>query len=248
MKKYELTTNSITVGGQKLYRIRALKSFYCNGKNVQYGDLGGFVQSAKNLSQDGECWIFDDAKVYGNAEVYGNAAIEKNAEVYGFAEVYGEATVTDNAMVYEYAEVYDEGIISDNAKIYGNAEVYGGAEVYGDSDIHGRAEICGDTHIFGFVEISKECKISDDCKYLYMTCVGLSHSDITFYVNKDNKVMVTYEPVDVPEFDGKTYEGPISGLKKILSKLKFTNPLVYHEYKKLFKFAKYHFRINKSDN
>ena len=41
-----------------LHRIRALSDVR---PGVQKGDLGGYVQSAENLSQEGSCWIFDDA-------------------------------------------------------------------------------------------------------------------------------------------------------------------------------------------
>lgn len=59
MKKYELTSETKNVFGHILYRIKALSSFGC----VSAGDLGGFLESEKNLSQNG------DARVYGNAEV-----------------------------------------------------------------------------------------------------------------------------------------------------------------------------------
>ena len=59
MKKYELTSETKNVFGHILYRIKALSSFGC----VSAGDLGGFLESEKNLSQNGDAWV------YGNAEV-----------------------------------------------------------------------------------------------------------------------------------------------------------------------------------
>ena len=50
-----------------LYRIRALIDVRYG---VKKGDLGGYVQSAENLSQEGTCWIADDAVVCENARVY----------------------------------------------------------------------------------------------------------------------------------------------------------------------------------
>ena len=35
-------------------------------ENVRAGDLGGFVQSEKNLSQDGQSWIADNAVAADN--------------------------------------------------------------------------------------------------------------------------------------------------------------------------------------
>ena len=62
MKKYELTSETKIVFGHILYRIKALSSFGC----VSAGDLGGFLESEKNLSQNGNAWVFGNAEVYGN--------------------------------------------------------------------------------------------------------------------------------------------------------------------------------------
>lgn len=62
-KEFELTEEFIiNNSGIKLYRIKALKNF----SDVKKGDLGGYVQKERNLSQ------FGDAQVYGNAQVYGD--------------------------------------------------------------------------------------------------------------------------------------------------------------------------------
>ena len=65
MKKYELTSETKIVFGHILYRIKALSSFGC----VSAGDLGGFLESEKNLSQNGDAWVSGNAEVYGNAWV-----------------------------------------------------------------------------------------------------------------------------------------------------------------------------------
>ena len=125
-KKFELTTDTKIHFGRKLFRIKALISF----GNVKVGDLGGYVESEKNLSQSGDAWVYGDARVYGNAEVCGDAW------VYGDARVYGNAEVCDNAEVYGNAEVCG------NAWVCGNAEVYGNAEVCGNAEVYGNAEVC----------------------------------------------------------------------------------------------------------
>ena len=83
MKKYELTSETKIVFGHILYRIKALSSF----GYVSAGDLGGFLESEKNLSQNGNAWVYGNAWVSDNAEVYGNAEVSGNARVYGNAEV-----------------------------------------------------------------------------------------------------------------------------------------------------------------
>ena len=48
-KKYELTDETINHYGVVLHRIKALRSF----GDVKAGDLGGFIESEDNLSQEG---------------------------------------------------------------------------------------------------------------------------------------------------------------------------------------------------
>ena len=58
MKRYELTD----IRNGKLRRIRALRDI--PRYNVKAGDLGGWVESEKNLSQEGDCWVGGNARVY----------------------------------------------------------------------------------------------------------------------------------------------------------------------------------------
>src|ERR1044071_10486236 len=100
MNKYTLTKDYnipfYKATNKKLYRIKALKSF----NNVAEGDLGGFIESEKNLSQAGTAWVYDEAKVYGEARVYGKALVCNKAKVYGEAVVCGKARVYGKAIVY----------------------------------------------------------------------------------------------------------------------------------------------------
>ena len=108
-KKYELTDETKEIGGITLHRIRALMDISRYG--VRAGDIGGWIEAESNLSQYGDAWVSDDARVYGNAWVYGNAV------VCGDAKVYGEAVVCGDAGVYGDARVYG------NAGVCGNAGV-----------------------------------------------------------------------------------------------------------------------------
>ena len=67
--KYKLTKNSIEIFGKKLYQIQAIASF----GSVVKGELGGYIESKKNLDVSGNAWVYGDARVYGNARVYGDA-------------------------------------------------------------------------------------------------------------------------------------------------------------------------------
>lgn len=114
-KKYELVReDKIEHKGRVLYRIRALFDF----SDVKAGDLGGYIEHECNLSQKGDCWVYDKAKVYRDGLVQQDAQVRDDAEVYDNAKIYGFAEVYDLAEVYGFAKVYD------NAKVYGFAEVY----------------------------------------------------------------------------------------------------------------------------
>ena len=93
MKKYELTSETKVFDGVELHRIKALKSF----GRVEKGELGGWIESEKNLSQDGDAWVFDNTKVGGNATVCGDATVGWNATVCGNATINEDANVRETA-------------------------------------------------------------------------------------------------------------------------------------------------------
>ena len=74
-RKYEFTGETKNWIGRKLHRIRAVRDF----GDVKAGDLGGWIEKERNLSHDGDAWVYGNARVYGNAEVYGNARVYGNA-------------------------------------------------------------------------------------------------------------------------------------------------------------------------
>ena len=152
-KKFELTEESIHYLKIKVYRIKALKNF----GDVTIGDLGGFVEKESNLSQEGNCWI------YNNAEVYGNARISDNAKVYDFARVYGNAKISDCAEVYNFARIYDDAVVCGNAKVDGNADVYDRAIIYGNAKVSDCAEVYGAADVSDYAEVNKEMKIFNGC-------------------------------------------------------------------------------------
>lgn len=78
--KYELTDET---NGSGLRRIRALRDIPRCG--VKEGDLGGWVESEGNLTQEGDCWVSDDAQVFGNARVCDAAQVCGDARVFDAA-------------------------------------------------------------------------------------------------------------------------------------------------------------------
>lgn len=105
-RKYELVPSDIIeYKGRRLTRIRATRDFgrfvYC-GLGIKAGELGGYIESEKNLSQKGDCWIYPNAKAMDNSQV------KDNAELLDYAEIYDEAIVCDDARIYDYGEVHDD--------------------------------------------------------------------------------------------------------------------------------------------
>jgi len=103
--KYEIIKS-----GEDEARIRALRSF----GDVKKGDIGGFIESEKNLSHNGDCWVYDNARVYGKALVTDNARVGKTAKISGNALVFDDALVicdvSGNAKVSGYAGVFGDCI------------------------------------------------------------------------------------------------------------------------------------------
>ena len=161
-QKYILTEETKTVFGHTLHRIQAVRDF----NDVKRGDLGGFIETEHNLSNEGNAWVYDNAnaygnaivygnaKVYGNAAVYGDAMIYGNARVHGYAQVYGNAKVCGNAIVFGNVQVYGSAAVFESAVVYGNAKVYGNAMVHGDAVVSGNAEVYGNAKVCGNAKVS----------------------------------------------------------------------------------------------
>lgn len=149
-KKYIiLEDETIVHNGHTLYRIQALKDF----SNVKKDSKGGWISGYHNLSQQGDCWIYNEAKVYELALVFEDACISNYAEIYGNAQVFNEAKVWGNAKVYGNSNVYK------SARVCENAEIYNFAKIYGYSHITGKAKIYNNAEIFEYAWISDSSQI-----------------------------------------------------------------------------------------
>ena len=232
-KKYRLTDEFITLDNRKLYRIEALKNFY----NVKKGDKGGFVESENNLSQKGNCWIHNDAKVYGDAKVLDNAKIYNNAEVfdnakifgdtliYGDAKVFGDTKVWNDSMIYGKAKIYGDANIFGNAKVKENAEVYGNANICGNVLIYGEAKIFGDAKVFGEAEVKSNAIILSNSDYIVFKNWWSSGRYFTwtrsnnmwkvgcFYGTGEELISKAYKD---SEFSGREYERVVTYVESIL--------------------------------
>jgi hypothetical protein len=171
--KYELDMQkSIVVDGHTLYRIRALRSF---GK-VQEGDYGGYVESLRNLSHDGLCWINRDARVYEQGHLHGDAQMNHYASMFGTAEAYDDARLEDecivcgDAEIREAARVKSSAYVSDSALLGGTVRAAGACRIVGDASlggkvqVNGRVEITGSARLTGKVSVAGSSFVGGDAR------------------------------------------------------------------------------------
>ena len=154
-KKYKLTDEAIQHCGKTLYRIEALINF----NDVKIGDKGGFIESEANLSHESYCWVYNDAKVFGNACVYELARVFNKAEVSGDSKVHGCAIIENRAIVGRKAEIYDSASVSECAVVVGYAKVYGCSAIVGNACIKDNSVIYGTACIKGFVNVMGKARI-----------------------------------------------------------------------------------------
>ena len=149
-KKFEFTEETkTTLRGVTVKGIVALRDF----GDVKAGDKGGFLEKEENLSHDNDCWVCDEARVYGEARVY------DEARVYGEAQVYDEARVYDEAQVYGVAQVYGEARVFGEAREFGVAQVYGVARVFGEAQVYGVAQVFGEARVYGEAWVCGEARV-----------------------------------------------------------------------------------------
>jgi len=135
-KKYEITDRKIQVGTKTLYQIRALK----NGVSFYKDQLGGYVEGPHNLTQTGDAWISQNAKVFDKARV------RENAHVRGFAEVSGCAVVGGSAVVSGHSQIKDRAAVGGHSTILGSTLILDRARIQ-NSEIHDSVQIAGSSVI-----------------------------------------------------------------------------------------------------
>ena len=92
-QKYEITAISHPKFPW-LHRIRALVQV---NEDVSRGSLGGYVESLQNLSQEGHCWIYDDAIACEDSQVIQDGRLFDGAIAGDSALVSGDARLFERA-------------------------------------------------------------------------------------------------------------------------------------------------------
>lgn len=121
--KYEI----ISDGGRN--RIRALRSFEVQGRQVCFNDLGGYVYDATTLSQDGNCWIFSGSLEYPGVHVMDEAIVDMGNDLAKMANRMKACTIRGNSRIMG-AVSFESGYVNvvQTPSMYeqGNYEGYAG--------------------------------------------------------------------------------------------------------------------------
>ena len=190
-KKYEILIdkeNTIEFKGRILHRIRALKNF----NDVKTGDIGGFVESEWNLSQEGNCWIYDDAKsmdsakctdesqmyngscmydnsrmldnsrMYDNAMMYDNSKMFDNSKMYDNSRMYYYSKMCDNSRMCDYSRMYDNTIMYDNSEMYDYSEMCNNSKMYDNSKMYNNSTMYDNSSLHGNAKASNNAILKDD--------------------------------------------------------------------------------------
>lgn len=177
--KYEILNEekySVMIGDTRYQRIRALRRIErpFGLSPVEPGDLGGYVAMGTVpygdcLSNEGDCWIADEAFVSGY--VSGDSQVTGHAHVGYPSKVSGQSLISDYAQVIDGAEVLDS-MVTDYAQVVGrnlwglgfeepSPEILGEqTEVSNHSWISGRARVSDGAYVGRFSSVKGSAVVS----------------------------------------------------------------------------------------
>lgn len=213
--KYKLTSETKVVNNITLHRIKALKSF----GNIKKGELGGWIESEKNLSQYGDAWVYDNAivcesaTVDGHAMVYGDAKVSENAMISGNAIICGDATVGENARVDGHAIVGGHATVGGNATVDDYAMVGGHAIVGGEATIYWNATVGGNARVEGNADFIVFKNWWSSGRYFTWTRSNNKWKVGCFYGSGEELISKAYKDSDK---SGREYERVVKYVESIL--------------------------------
>lgn len=183
MRKYKLTGETKEIGGKILHRIRALIDIPAHA--VKAGDLGGWIEAERNLSQKGAAWVANEARVMDEAFVMNSACVMGSACVTEKARVMDSARVMGTALVMGSAWVTDSAWVMGSACVMGSAWVTGSARVTGEARVTGKALVTGDARVTG------KALVTDSADYISIGAIGSRDDTTTFYRGADGEIYVS---------------------------------------------------------
>ena len=183
MEKYCLTDNTIYITGNRLYQIKALKDF---GK-VKKGDLGGYIASEDNLSQTGNCWVFQNAMVSDNAKVLENAEIRGNVSMYDNSMVSGNSICDGNIYLCDNCRITGYAVVNGNSIMIKNNAIIGGYSQILSTD---KSSIVGGDVIIGENITIVNCGIRREKDYIYIPFEYPLKGGVAVYTGHDNRILI----------------------------------------------------------
>lgn len=165
IRKYEIT-NIAHPQYPWLHRIRALRDVR---EDVHVGDLGGFVQSEENLSQDGQSWVADNAVAAEEAYIHGDAIMWDYSCARGCASISGPSRIGGNAIVEDDA-IIAAGYVHGDVHISGNAKLFANAVTGGIPTVMEKASVYG--------ELGGEIEVRENAVILPGVMIDNSTSDV----------------------------------------------------------------------
>ena len=135
-KKYGFTGKVCRREGHYLKQIYAVSSF----GNVSKNQIGGWIQSPANLSEDGDCWVHPDGFVAQHAVISGDAQVYSGI-VHDSALVDGKAIIGHHSLDRQFPRVFGNAHITNNAHIWGEASVSGFVRVQDSASVHDHATV-----------------------------------------------------------------------------------------------------------
>ena len=127
------------------YRLMATRTIHLiDGRVVEPGELGGFVDNADCLSHEGNCWIADNARAYGNTVVRDDALAKDDAVLGNPRSTKDGATLSGQAVVAEHATVAGSSV-EDKGRVSGHSQVRVGSLVGGRSSVYQFAQLSSST-------------------------------------------------------------------------------------------------------
>lgn len=134
--KYELTDTSRMVKNMvnqevKVFQIRSLQDF--KNLHVKAGQLGGWVETADQLSQEGESWIYSDSVALDDSTVEGDAILIGKSILYRGSRAEGNACIEDSEIDYS--------VVKGNAHIKSSSVT--GKSLLGGSALISNSSLCG---------------------------------------------------------------------------------------------------------
>lgn len=112
--KYKVTGETLSFQNSTLYRIQALKDF----DDVKAGDKGGFIEYTENLSQEGNCWIYDDSIAMGSTWIERDAKVRRKSIICN--SVISESANIIESYIFAGSNVYGRTLVI-SSKVGGNS-------------------------------------------------------------------------------------------------------------------------------